>query len=174
MPNIEWNTSLHTLNVNRDRLITWSADLADPWVRQRLDSLVTDHDACLSAFDHAIKLVEQVPTLRRRRWASQRSLDRLERSEPPRWRIGKRRRWEAARRTRWGRFRRALGHEQEAVAGLPHAVQPSLVSRVRVLSQETDAVETVLRARLSSEVVIRDAVKATKGQPPFAPKSTKT
>lgn len=169
---IEWQNALHTLGVNRDRLAVWSKDLGDPWLRQRLESLVSDHDACRYAFDHATRLMEQVPILRRRRRVAQRSVDRLESSAPPRWRFRQRSHWEAQRRTRWGRLRRAVRSEQEAVCGLPQAVQPMLISRVRVLSGQTDAVEAVLRDKLSTEVVIRDAVKSTQGHQPFTPKAT--
>lgn len=173
MSSIEWNNALHTLSVNRDRLTTWSKDLGDPWLRQRLDSLVSDHDACRYAFDHATRLMEQVPMFQRKRRVAQRSFDRLEMSPPPRWRFRQRRAWEVQRRTRWGRFRRAMRNEQEAVCGLPQAVQPMLISRVRVLSWETDAVEAVLRGRLNTDVVIRDNAKASQEEPPFKAKPTK-
>lgn len=174
MSNLEWSEALHTLGVNRDRLTTWSKDLGDPWIRQRLDSLVSDHDACRYAFDHATQLMEQVPILRRRRRVAQRSVDRLDLHRPPRWRFRQRRAWEVQRRTRWGRLRRTMRDEQEAVCGLPQAVQSMLVSRVQSLTCQTDAVEAVLREKLSTEVVIRDTVKSAKSHQPFAPKATKT
>lgn len=173
MTDIEWQNALHTLGVNRERLAVWSKDLGDPWLRQRLESLVSDHDACRYAFDHSTRMMEQVPILRRRRRVAQRSVDRLEISPPPRWRFRQRRAWEMQRRTRWGRLRRAMRDEQEAACGLPQAVLPMLVSRVQVLSGQTDAVEAVLREKLSTDVVIRDAAKMKSEQPPFTPKATK-
>lgn len=174
MTDLEWQNALHALGVNRDRLTVWRKDLGDPWICQRLETLIDDHDACRYAFERATRLVEQLPILRRRRRVAQRSIDRLETSPPPRWRFRQRSHWEAQRRSRWGRLRRAVRSEQEAVCGLPQAVLPILVSRVQVLSGQTDAVEAVLREKLSTDVVIRDAVKSTQGHQPFTPKATKT
>lgn len=174
MPDIEWNIAMHSLGLNRERLQIWGTNMADPWVRQRIESLVTDHDACLYAFEHATRMVELLPRLQRRRWAAQRIADLHNLAAPPRWRFRQRQAWEDRRRVRWGRFRRALRAEQEAMSATPQAVHGALVSRARSLSVATDAVEAALREVASTEVVIRDGMKSTREPPPFKPKSTRT
>lgn len=135
--------------------------LTDPWVRQKLDALRHDNEACVRAYAQATQDAEAVHRLRRFRRAAQRAVDRHTSRRPTGWRWWRRRAWEDEHERRRSQLRKTMREEQEALGGTPSAVHQALANRVRVLREGVTAFE-VLAAPKPPEVVVKDGAQVVR------------